>query len=721
MSRFFDSIENNFGSISSFDKIQWMDIVEILLIAVFVYQFMLWIRNTRAYSLLKGILIVVLFIFIAYFLQMNTILWLVYNAGGYAITAVLIIFQPELRKALEELGHKKIVSSIIPFDSSKNENEGRYSDRTVNEIVRATFEMAEVKTGALIVIEEETVLNEFIRTGIALDSLISSQLLINIFEHNTPLHDGAVIVRGDRIIAATCYLPLSDNLSLNKNLGTRHRAGVGISEVSDSLTIIVSEETGRVSVARNGKLQVGLTKEELKDVLVEEQNKNNQEKQKHKSKLKLWKGLVKNEKNMINKFTLKVLSLIIAILIWLLVRNVDDPIVVRTFYEIPVSIENASYLAENLEIPLLVDGKDTVKVRVKGARSVVSKLKKEDIKAVADMTQIISKDTTPIMVPVEVTGTGISDSDITVRPRNIQVDIEKQKSVEKTIAVSTGDTQPDKDYEIGNLKANPEKVTISGPETIINKIDKVVALIDVTGRKESNIEIKSQLKIYDKNLDELSPKQLEYLNIKEISDNTIRIQAQFWKVKQNVKIKAEYSGEPKRGYEVDSINLVPDTISVAGTDEALKKLEQEGNTLEIPGKYIDVTDKTGDFEQNIDLSELLPEDLKLVRDLNSSVIATVKILPYNSRDYEVSVTQIEADNKAEDLDLVFQDEQITIRAKAKEQDLDSLSAANIQVQIDLSGYGEGEYEVPVTVTLPGGYELVESIKVKVKLVPGAEK
>lgn len=427
------------------------------------------------------------------------------------------------------------------------------------------------------------------------------------------------------------------------------------------------------------------------------------------------------KKNMINKFTLKILSLIIAILIWLLVRNVDDPIIVRTFYEIPVTIENASYLAENLEIPLLVDGKDTVKVRIKGARSVVNKLEKEDITAVADMTQIISKDTTPIMVPVEVTCTGISDSDITVRPRNIQVNIEKQKSVEKTIAVSTGDTQPDKDYEIGNLKANPEKVTISGPESIIDRIDKVVALVDVTGRKESNIEIKSQLKIYDKNLDELSAKQLEYLNIKEISDNTIRIQAQFWKVKQNVKIKAEYSGEPKRGYEVDSINLVPDTVSVAGTEEALKKLEQEGNTLEIPGKYIDVTDKTGDFEENIDLNELLPEDLKLVRDVNSSVIATVKILPYNSRDYEVSVTQIKADNKAEDLDLVFQDEQITIRAKAKEQDLDSLSTADIQVQIDLNGYGEGEYEVPVTVTLPSGYELVEDIKVKVKLVPGAEK
>lgn len=276
---------------SSFPKMHWIDIVEILLIAVFVYEFMLWIRNTRAYSLLKGILIVLGFTLIAYILEMNTILWLVYNAGGYAITAVLVIFQPELRKALEELGHKKIVSSLIPFDNAKKEPDGRFSDKTVNEIVRASFEMGAVKTGALIVIEGETILNEFIRTGIHLDSLISSQLLINIFEHNTPLHDGAVIVRRDRIVAATCYLPLSDNMELNKNLGTRHRAGVGISEVSDSLTIIVSEETGRVSVAHHGKLQVGVTKEELKKILEGEQNKTKQEKQKH----KIWKGLMKNE------------------------------------------------------------------------------------------------------------------------------------------------------------------------------------------------------------------------------------------------------------------------------------------------------------------------------------------------------------------------------------------------------------------------------------------
>ena len=265
----------------------WSDIVEILLIAL------LWIRNTRAYSLLKGILIVLAFIFIAFLLKMNTILWLVTNMAGYAITAVLIIFQPELRKALEELGHKKIVSSIIPFDSGNKEEDGYFSDKTINEIVRASFEMGAVKTGALIVIEEETILNEYARTGIYLDSLVSSQLLINIFEHNTPLHDGAIVIRGDRIVAATCYLPLSDNMALNKNLGTRHRAGVGISEVSDSFTIIVSEETGNVSVAKQGKLDVALTKDELKERLKKEQNATPEN---AKRKKIIWKGWGKNEK-----------------------------------------------------------------------------------------------------------------------------------------------------------------------------------------------------------------------------------------------------------------------------------------------------------------------------------------------------------------------------------------------------------------------------------------
>ena len=260
-----------------------IDIIEIGLISFFVYQFMAWIKFTRAYTLLKGILIVLGFILVAYIFKMNTILWIFRNLANVLVIGVIVIFQPELRKALEQLGQKKFVSNII---------QERFNDKTINELVKACFDMGEVKTGALIVIEEEIRLDEYVRTGINIDGILTSQLLINIFEHNTPLHDGAVIVRGNRVVAATCYLPLSDNMELSKQLGTRHRAGVGISEATDSLTIIVSEETGQVSVAQGGELSRGLNSKQLREVLVAAQNK----KVVDNSKLRnLLKGRVKHE------------------------------------------------------------------------------------------------------------------------------------------------------------------------------------------------------------------------------------------------------------------------------------------------------------------------------------------------------------------------------------------------------------------------------------------
>ena len=256
----------------AFPKIGIIDIIQIALIAFFVYQFMVWIKYTHAYTLLKGILVVLLFILIAYIFKMNTILWIIKNLSTILLTSVVVIFQPELRKMLEQLGQKKFMASIFPLDAGKEVQE-RFTDKTINELVKACFDMGEVRTGALIVIEQNIRLSEYERTGINVDAVLTSQLLINIFEHNTPLHDGAVLVRGNRIVAATCYLPLSDNMELSKQLGTRHRAGVGISEVSDSLTIIVSEETGQVSMAQNGQLSRGLTSAELRSALIKAQNK----------------------------------------------------------------------------------------------------------------------------------------------------------------------------------------------------------------------------------------------------------------------------------------------------------------------------------------------------------------------------------------------------------------------------------------------------------------
>mgnify|MGYP004462141265 CR=1 FL=1 len=256
----------------SFPTINVIDVIEIILISFFVYQFMVWIKFTRAYTLLKGILVICGFLVIAYIFKMNTILWIASNLAGALITAIVVIFQPELRKVVEQLGQKKIMAALIPFDSGKEIRE-RFTDKTVNELIKACFDMAEVKTGALIVIEQEIRLDEYVRTGINLDAILTSQLLINIFEHNTPLHDGAVIVKQNRIVAATCYLPLSDNMELSKQLGTRHRAGVGISEVTDSVTIIVSEETGQVSVAQGGRLVRNVTSTQLREILERAQNK----------------------------------------------------------------------------------------------------------------------------------------------------------------------------------------------------------------------------------------------------------------------------------------------------------------------------------------------------------------------------------------------------------------------------------------------------------------
>ena len=241
-----------------------IDFIEILIIAFLFYHILLWIKSTKAWNLFKGIIVILLFVLVSAIFQMNTILWLAENLLSVGLLALVIIFQPELRKALENLGGKNLFGRWFNFGKTEND---RFSDRTIEELIKASYAMGKVRTGALIVVEDEILLNEYVRTGIDVDAIISSQLLINIFEKNTPLHDGAVIVRGDRVVSATCYLPLSDSLSLSKDLGTRHRAAVGISEVSDSLTIVVSEETGKVSVAMRGQIYHGVDADFLREKL----------------------------------------------------------------------------------------------------------------------------------------------------------------------------------------------------------------------------------------------------------------------------------------------------------------------------------------------------------------------------------------------------------------------------------------------------------------------
>lgn len=273
-----------------FPNIHITDIVEVFILTFLIYRIVLWIKNTKAWMLMKGIGVLAVFFLVAFIFNMHTILFVVKNTVTVLATAAIVVFQPELRRALEKLGERRFLSSLMPSPVSKEQ--ARFSEETIESIVNAVYNMGQVKTGALIVVERAIRLTEYEITGIHMDCMVSMQVLMNIFEHNTPLHDGAVIVRGDRIVSATCYLPLSDNMGLSKDLGTRHRAAVGMSEVSDALVIVVSEETGKVSVAQGGLLERAIDREDLREKLNEIQDR----KIPGRKLAVLWKGRRKDER-----------------------------------------------------------------------------------------------------------------------------------------------------------------------------------------------------------------------------------------------------------------------------------------------------------------------------------------------------------------------------------------------------------------------------------------
>lgn len=258
-----------------------IDILDIIIVAYIIYKIIFWIKETRAWALFKGILVIFAFTALAVLLRLNTILWILSNTISVGIIALIVVFQPEMRKALEQLGKGKFFTYFMKFDNS--EKDEKAMTRTIDEIVKAADKMAAVKTGALILIEQNVPLGDHERTGIPIDAIVSSQLLINIFEHNTPLHDGAVIIRNNRVAAATCFLPLTESNDISMELGTRHRAAIGASEVSDAYVIVVSEETGAISLARGGILYRNISNETLRNML-------SQSTQSTKKKLILWKG-----------------------------------------------------------------------------------------------------------------------------------------------------------------------------------------------------------------------------------------------------------------------------------------------------------------------------------------------------------------------------------------------------------------------------------------------
>lgn len=275
--------------INSVKNISISSVMDILVVSYIFYKAYMLIKETRAEQLLKGIIFIILLIPVSTFFNLTMLSWILTKTLTIGLLSFIIIFQPEIRRALEHLGRSAFNDKHILEDEETME-------RVVTEIVNSIDNLSKSRTGAIIIVEQLTGLGDIVNTGTKLDAVVSSALLENIFVVNTPLHDGATIIRNDRIVSAGCFLPLTNNTDINKKLGTRHRAAIGISENSDALIIVVSEETGTISLAVNGILTRSYNKERLKDILIRIIKKRQNRKLTLREQVMEWKKRVKTSK-----------------------------------------------------------------------------------------------------------------------------------------------------------------------------------------------------------------------------------------------------------------------------------------------------------------------------------------------------------------------------------------------------------------------------------------
>ena len=426
------------------------------------------------------------------------------------------------------------------------------------------------------------------------------------------------------------------------------------------------------------------------------------------------------KRKLTDNLSLKIMSVAIAIVVWLIVVNIDNPVGTNYYTITDVELINKEYVESSDTIGKMCmpeENQDSVKVAITASKKVRDRIRLSDITAVADLQQAVSLDTDPVMVPITVTclASGVLPSDIKVTPQNLTVNLDEKETQEFVVNVSKGDTKPGKDYEVGSLTASPEKIRITGPKTLVNKIDKVNATIALDGNTEDYTQ-EVNLTIYDKNQEALSESEMNSLRIE--NNAKVVVTAKLWKIRTGVKIAAGYVGTPAGGYQVGSVKTVPDTISVAGNTEGLESLSENDNMITIPADRIDISGESKDVERKISLKNLLPDNVKLTSDSSEDVWVTVSILPVGSQEFNLPTKNIEVKNKPDNLQVTFETAQIALRIKSESEDLEDLNInEDVKAEIDLKE--AGNYKVPVKLSLPDGYEMVEDVYTEVVISPAS--
>lgn len=669
------------------------DIAEILIIVFILYKVISTLKNTRAWIILKGIIMLCVFYAIAYICSFNIIKMIFQGSIAIIAITLIVVFQQDIKKFLEQIGNKSIKQYFIDWKkkSKKQEKPERLSDKTIDELTKTLFTLGETKTGSLIVIEKDIPLNDIIATGINVDAEVSSALLINIFEKNTPLHDGAVIIKNNRIASATCYLPLSNNPDISKSLGTRHRAGIGVTEAVDCLVLISSEETGKVSFVEDGKITRNVNQEKLKTAL---------------KKIKYYPAVelsLNPKKHLLNhNFKLKMLAMILGLFAWFAGTSALDPIITNTIEDIPITVINDSVILDTNKTYDLGEVQ-TVDVTVEDKRSIIDKLDKNDFTAVIDLSKLSYVNAVEVNVSVNNQTTEIKN----IKDKVINVSLDDIAYTDFPIEIQTSG-EPQEGYAIKQIDLSETSVTITGSENVIKKINKVVAPLNIQNVRDGQ-ELQFTPIVYDKNGDTIDNKKLIF-NIDKISAYIYLEKTK--KIPLNISI---VDAKNSAG-QIKDITYEPTEVVIAGNMEKLDAMDSFDITLPVK---IDISDDNNTkLTKVIPLRDYLPDGIYL-KDENQKATITITYEPFPSKTFTINTSQIEIKNPHSEHIYTFLTDTINVSVIAQKDILNNLKNEDLKLEVNASDIiGVGTYDVTINISSNKNI-IVSNLKTQMIVTPQA--
>lgn len=679
-------------------RMEVIDVIEVIVLIFLFYNIVKAIRGTRAWILLKGILILIALYILAYVTGLKVIVIIFQSILIFLALALVIIIQPELRRLVEKIGANNISGSIkdlmLYWKNKRKEPNVKliYSNNTVTELVKAVYKLSNEKTGALIVIERNIPLNEYIETGIKINADITSELIINIFEVNTPLHDGAVIIRDSKIASGTSYLPLSDSKKIGKDLGTRHRAAMGLTEITDAMVIVVSEETGAVSLSINGKLHRRLNRDELTNKLKEYQAKELIELKRDKLKQRKLSDIL------LNNIWIKLSTAFIVFMVWGIIINSVNPVINKQFNGVPINVVNEDVIGD-MNLTYSIEGNSLTDVVVTDRKDIVDNIRSSDISITADLRELSITNSVLLKAELARYPTAL----VKLSKPSINVHIEEIVTTEIDIETKLIGKNND-NYYISEIELNESTLTISGAKSVINKIGSAVIELNQETLNR-NMSINCSIKILDKNGEEIDK---ELLNM---SIDKVEARVTLYETKEiPINILITYGNDNLRDL-VKSVEYSADSIYVAGNQMDLDLIQSLN--IEVP---IDISIgevSKSKFIKSIDVNEYIGDLNIQVPSKYSKMQIELNFNNFDSLNKTVKTSDIAIRNKSDRLDYTILTDDVNITLVSN-QDIED--DENIVLYIDVSKIREGEHTVQVNLEGREGIILYDTVLTDVQVV-----